>query len=163
MTTDQPASGPAVAALEAAYGRASQSAFGSAVFSEHIGADDDLEARSRGWYRHFVGAQWDARGEATWLGPWREVYRRGAGSTPDIVAELRAISDREAVLSVPMLLDVVERAEQARGTLAAVYDDPAVTDLRVYNLGDGAAMSGLLVAGRHGDDGEATFLVFLMD
>ena len=38
-----------------------------------------------------------------------------------------------------------------------------MTELRVFNLGDGEAMSGLLVAGRRGATGEATFLVFLMD
>ena len=62
-----------------------------------------------------------------------------------------------------MILEGVEGAEQARAALAAAYDDPAVTELRVFNLGDGEAMSGLLVAGRRGATGEATFLVFLMD
>jgi hypothetical protein len=38
-----------------------------------------------------------------------------------------------------------------------------VSELRVFNLGDGAAMAGLLVAGRRGATGEATFLVFLLD
>ncbi|MCB0201860.1 MAG: hypothetical protein KDI03_17475, partial [Anaerolineae bacterium] len=60
-----------------------------------------------------------------------------------------------------MILDNVDNAEAARAALAAVYDDPAVTELRVYTLGDGEAMSGLLVAGRRGS--EATFLVFLLD
>ena len=65
--------------------------------------------------------------------------------------------------SVPMILENIDGAEQARAALAAAYDDPAVTELRVFNLGDGEAMSGLLVAGRRGATGEATFLVFLMD
>jgi hypothetical protein len=39
---------------------------------------------------------------------------------------------------------------------------PAVTELRVFSLGDGAAMAGILVAGRR-DNSEATFLVFLLD
>jgi hypothetical protein len=47
--------------------------------------------------------------------------------------------------------------------LAAVFDDPAITELRVFTLGDGGAMSGLLVGGRRGATGETTFLVFLMD
>ena len=38
-----------------------------------------------------------------------------------------------------------------------------MTVLRVYNLGDGGAMSGLLIAGRQEDTGETLFLVFLMD
>ena len=46
--------------------------------------------------------------------------------------------------------------------LSAAYDGPAVTELRFFNLGDGGAMSGLLIAARR-DSGQATFLVFLMD
>jgi hypothetical protein len=33
---------------------------------------------------------------------------------------------------------------------------------RVFNLGDGSAMSGILVAGRRGATGEATLLALLM-
>jgi hypothetical protein len=97
------------------------------------------------------------------MGPWKEVYARKAGAKPDIVNELRSISDPDASISAPMILDVVENAEKAKAALAAAYDDPAVTELRVFNLGDGGAMSGLLVADRRGTTGEATFLVFLMD
>ena len=62
-----------------------------------------------------------------------------------------------------MILENIEGAEKARAALAAAYDAPAVTELRAFNLGDGGAMSGILVAGRRGESGEATFLVFLMD
>jgi hypothetical protein len=62
-----------------------------------------------------------------------------------------------------MILDSVSDAEKARAALAVAYDDPAVTELKVYNLGDGGAMSGLLVAGRRGETGETTFLTFLYD
>ena len=86
-----------------------------------------------------------------------------AGAKPDIVAELRSIHDQDAALSVPMILDDIEGADKARTALSAVYDDPGVTELRVFNLGDGEAMSGLLVAGRRAETGEATFLVFLLD
>jgi hypothetical protein len=79
------------------------------------------------------------------------------------VAELRGIQDADAALSVPMILDNIEGAEKARLALSSVYDDPKMTDLRVYNLGDGGAMSGLLIAGRHVGSGEAVFLVFLLD
>jgi hypothetical protein len=61
-----------------------------------------------------------------------------------------------------MILDVVENAEAAKKALAAAYDDPAVSDLAVYNLGDGGAMSGIEVVGRRAG-GETTFLVFLLD
>ena len=82
----------------------------------------------------------------------------------DIVAKLRGIADPDAAISVPMILDSIDGAEQARAALAAAYDrSQGVTDLRVFNLGDGGAMSGLLVAGRRQGTGEAAFLVFLMD
>ena len=97
------------------------------------------------------------------MGPWKEVYTRPTGAKADILAELRGIADPDAQNSVPMILENVDGAEQARAALAAAYDDPAVTELRVFNLGDGEAMLGLLVASRRQATGEATFLVFLMD
>jgi hypothetical protein len=66
-------------------------------------------------------------------------------------------------MSVEMILDNVDDPEKARTALSAAFDDPAVTELAVYNTGDGAAMSGALVAARRGDAGATTFLVFLMD
>ena len=41
----------------------------------------------------------------------------------------------------------------SRAALAVAFDDPGVTELRVFDLGDGEAMSGLLVAGRHATAG----------
>lgn len=150
-------------ALETAYGAPSQTGFGSAVFYEAIGADDSLTDAALAKYKYFVGELWERWGEDAWMGPWKEVYTRKTGAKPDIVAELRAISDPDAALSAPMILDVVQDADQARAALSAAFDDPAVTELRVFNLGDGGAMSGILVAGRRGERGEAVFLVFLLD
>jgi len=152
-----------VTALEAAYGAPSQAGFGSAVFYERSKATDDMEKLALAKYKYFTGELWERFGEDAWMGPWKEVYARKPGAKPDIVAELRGIADPDAAISVPMILDNIDGAERARAALAAAYDDPAVTDLRVYNLGDGGAMSGLLVAGYRKGTGEATFLVFLMD
>ncbi len=149
--------------LEAAYGAPSQAGFGSAVFYEQIDAAGDLEQMALDKYQYFVGDLWARYGEAAWMGPWHEVYARPPGAEPDIVAELRGIEDADAANSAPMILDVVEDAARARAALAAAFDDPAVTELRVFNLGDGGAMSGILVAGRRGATGEATFLLFLLD
>lgn len=163
---DQPAAGqkPAyVTALEAAYGAPSQAGFGSAVFHEPIGANDSLTDAALAKYKVFTGELWERWGEAAWMGPWKEVYVRPTGAKPDIVAELRGIQDADAAISAPMILDSVQDAETARAALAAAFDDPAVTELRVFNLGDGGAMSGILVASRRGAAGEATFLVFLLD
>lgn len=153
----------AVTALEAAYGAPSQAGFGSAVFHIPIKSTDSLEAMALAKYKYFVGKLWEQYGEAAWMGPWKEVYARPPGAKAAIVAELSAITDADAMLSVPMILDNIQNAEQARTALAAVYDDPAVNELRVYNLGDGSAMMGVLVAGRRQATGEAILLVFLLD
>ena len=97
------------------------------------------------------------------MGPWKAVYTRPADGKRDIIAELRGITDRDARQSVEMILDNVDDPEKARAALSAAFDAPAVTELAVYNTGDSAAMSGLLLAGRRGDAGEAIFLVFLLD
>ena len=163
MTTSTPVKPDYVASLEAAYGAPSQAGFGSAVFFEQLKAGDDLEKAALAKYKYFTGELWERYGEDAWMGPWKEVFTRPAGAKPDIVAELRGIEDPDAAISAPMILDVVQDAEAARSAPAAAFDDPAVTELRVFNLGDGGAMSGMLVAGRRGDTGEATFLVFLLD
>ncbi len=152
-----------VADLEAAYGAPSQAGFGSAVFYEPLGAEDSMTDAALAKYKYFTGELWERWGEEAWMAPWKEVYARPAGAKADIVAELRGITDIDARNSAPMILDVVQDAEKANAALAAAFDDPGVTELRVFNLGDGGAMSGILVAGRRAQAGEAVFLVFLLD
>ena len=161
-----------VTALEAAYGAASQAGFGSAVFyAPMIAAPEEdagaLERMALDKYRYFVGGLWERYGEDAWMGPWRQVYARTeavVAAARDIVAELRGITTPlAAAMAVPQILDDMDGAERGRAALSAAYDDPAVTELRVFALGDGEAMSGLLVAGRRAVTGDATFLVFLMD
>lgn len=147
----------------AAYGAPSQAGFGSAVFTELLAPADDLAERAVARYQHCLGDQWSAAGADTWLASWREVYRRPEVRKHDIVAELRSITDSAARLSVPMILDVVTDSASARSALAAAYDDDAITDLRVFTLGDGAAMSGLLVCAEERSPRTAIFLVFLLD
>ena len=149
--------------LEAAYGAPSQAGFGSAVFYEPPPVDGDLEQAALAKYKYFVGDLWERYGEEAWMGPWKAVYTRPADGKRDMIAELRGITNRDARQSVEMILDNVDEPEKARAALSAAFDDPAVTELALYNTGDGAAMSGLLLAGRRGDAGEATFLVFLLD
>jgi hypothetical protein len=152
-----------VNALEAAYGPPSQAAFGSAVFYDRTSASADLEQAALAKYRYFVDELWERYGEAAWLSAWQEIYARQPEATADIIAELRSISDRSARLSVSLILDEIENAEQARAALSNVFDDPAVLALSVYTIGDGAALSGLLIAGQRAETDEAVFLVFLLD
>lgn len=153
----------AVTALQTLYGSRSQAGFGSAVFDEIIQPETDLEAIARQSYQYFVGPLWEQYGEAAWMSPWKQVYGRPTGIQPDIVAELKAIRDPLAANYVPILLltetDDQASAEQA---LATVFNHPQVTDLRVYAIGDGAAMSGLLLAGCR-TNGEITILLSLLD
>lgn len=61
-----------------------------------------------------------------------------------------------------MLLNGHDKPDAARRALSAVYDDAGMELVQVYTLGDGAALSGVLIAGR-ARSGAATLLVFLMD
>lgn len=148
--------------LEVSYGPPNQKGFGSAVFFERVESNAGMEQAARQKYQYFVGESWQRFGEEAWLSAWKQVYTRPAGIDHDIVTELRQIEDLDASQSTPMILDVIENAQAARQALSAAYDDLTVVDLVVYNLGDGAAMSGLLIAGRR-SNGETTFLLFLMD
>jgi len=149
--------------LEKAYGAPSQEAFGGAVFFERLKSDADLEKEALAKYKYFVGEQWDRLGgDKAWLGPWKKVYSRKAGSRHDIAKELNGIEDADASISVPLVLELIQNAEAAVKALAAAYDAPEVTELNAYTIGDGGAMSGLLLAGRR-ENGEATFLAVLMD
>lgn len=159
-----PAANPAyVTALEAAYGPPSQAGFGSAVFYKQNGKAADLEQAAQAQYRYFVGDLWDRYGAGAWLGSWQQVYTRPAGARPAVVSELRAIKDRTAAQSVELLLDEAADPPAAQQALSAAFDDPAITDLSVYKIGDGAALSGILVAGRRAPAGETTLLIFLLD
>jgi hypothetical protein len=152
-----------VSELESAFGAPSRAGFGSAVFFEPRGPDSRLSDAALAKYRYFVGDLWQRYGEAAWMKPWKRVYGRSPGAARDIQTELRAISDRDAAVSVSMVLDATEDPARARAALAAAFDDPAVTELEVFRIGDGQALSGLVVAGRRSRSGETTLLVFLMD
>jgi hypothetical protein len=148
--------------LTTIYGPPSQAGFGSAVFFERLAPEADLTQTALNYYRYFVGDLWNRYGETAWMTSWRQVYFRQPGDEADTVAELNALRDPEAKLSVPLLLNPGGEGEKARQALSAMYDAPTVTELRIYALGDGAAMSGLLIAGRR-QAGETTTLVFLLD
>lgn len=149
--------------LEKFYGAPSQSGFGSAVFFEPVQMAGDVEKKALEMYKHFVGDLWQRYGEDAWMGPWKKVYSRTKGGKHDIVTELRSIQDPDVASSVSMLLDNNDNGEQALNALSAAFDAAATNDLQVFGAGDGAAMSGLLIAGQRANEAGATFLVFLMD
>jgi hypothetical protein len=152
-----------VTALEAAYGQPSQEGFGSAVFYDQGQQPSVLEQAAQAKYRYFVGDLWERYGEDAWLGSWQPVYTRPAGADRAVVAELRAIKDRSAAQSVGLILDEAADPQGAEQALGAAFDDPAVSELAVFKIGDGAQMAGILVAARRASAGESIFLVFLLD
>ena len=143
--------------LEKVYGPPSQEAFGPAVFFE-ISKNLDLEK-----YRYFAGEFWEEWGEEAWMGPWKQVYTREKGQKGDILQELENIDDFDAKMSVPLLLEGIEDSEQAHLALQEAFDDPGVTELAVFNVGDGGAVSGILIAAFRENSNQATWLIFMMD
>ncbi len=155
----------AIGDLEAVFGGPSSEGFGSAVFSDILESDEDgdLERTALDVYRRFVGELWDRWGEDAWMAPWKQVYVRPANGRPDVVAELTGLADPSAKISVPLIVEAGPDSERTHAALASAFDDPAVTELRVYVIGDGEAMSGLLVAGRCAASNVAVFVAALMD
>lgn len=148
--------------LETVFGPSSQKAFGSAVFYENM-VTGDLNQLSLDKYRYFVGELWNRYGEDAWMGMWKEVYKRKQNIKNDIVTELKNITDQDVKFSVSMFLGGIENPEDAHKALATAFDDPAVTELIVHSVGDGAAMSGLLITGYRKKTSDATFVIFIMD
>jgi hypothetical protein len=149
-------------ALEKVYGKASDAGFGSAVFHEaaHVNSTSDSIALAH--YRRFLGSKWTKDSEAQWMKPWKRVYSRPANTTGDILRELAAITDAEARVSIPLLTELIEQADDGRKALAAAFDHPDARQLNVYVIGDGEAMSGILVNTLYVKDYTCT-VVALMD
>jgi hypothetical protein len=146
------------------YGPPRQLGFGSAVFYEEIEPDSDLEKIALGYYQYFLGDLWNRFGEEAWMSSWREVYSRNTEGKPDILAELNEITDSEAARFVPMLLlsNYSVDSNKVNKALCAAYNGPDVTNLKLYNIGDGEALSGLLMIGCR-PNGETTLLIVLLD
>jgi hypothetical protein len=149
-----------VQALEEKFGAPNRNGFGSTVLFGTAASRDDLVRLAGEAYRYFVGDLWDRWGEAAWMGAWRLVFERT--TSRDVVSELSKLSDPQARSSADVILNGTEDPNSSSAVLAEAFDHPTVEELLVYNIGDGGAMSGLLVAARR-KDGEAAFLVFLMD
>jgi len=149
-----------VAQLQAIYGLPSQAGFGSAVFYESVVQAEELEATALKTYRYFVGDLWERWGEAAWRTPWQVVYQRPSDAPRQIVAEMNEIADSHVAASASMLLTSPDDLKAAQTTLSETYDAATVTELVMYAIGDGSALSGLLVAGRR-ENGNVTLLIFL--
>ena len=152
-----------VARLEEVYGSPNQNAFGSAVFFDPAAnppSDSILDETALARYRFFCGKTWEQFGEENWLNTWKTVYVRRWNAQADIVSELTMIKDSDARQSASMLLDT-NSLPNCHEVLAQAFDIEAISDLKVFKIGDGQAMSGVLIAGQYPDG--VLSLVFLMD
>jgi hypothetical protein len=159
--TNHPAS---IAELENVFGKASQAGFGSAVFfNPKVDANQaSLETESKAIYQTFCGATWQKFGAENWLATWAIVHERPAGSAGDIVSEIGSIADIEARSAAMLLFDAGEDSARAKDALSEAFDDAAIRQLKIFKIGDGAAMSGALIAAETNSDARQ-FLIILMD
>ncbi len=152
-----------VVKLEKVYGTASQDVFGSSVYFDPAeNPERSLEKAALAKYQYSMGEKWERFGRENWLGEWSLVYQRATSAERDIVAELRAIQDNGARLSASLLLNNIDNDAEARRALANAFDDMSVSELRIFKIGDGGVMSGVLIAARRPADG-TVFLLILMD
>ena len=149
-----------VVELERVLGGPSQSGFGASVFYERS-SPEDLDQVALLRYQYFVGKKWEQFGAENWLGVWELLYKRRSGTPADILRELAAISDPSARSSTCLLTDGHSDPQAACVALAAAFNDASISDLRIYKIGDGEAMSGILIAARQSETD--LLLALLMD
>jgi hypothetical protein len=124
-------------------------------------ADSNLELAALGIYRSFLGDKWTRR-ESDWRGGFRLLYDRPATDGAGIIAELNALTDPALRSVVELLVDNMEDPAAARTALVGAFDDPQLSQLHLYAVGDGEQYSGVEIAARQAD-GQATFLILLLD
>lgn len=125
-----------------------------------------LETTALMIYQKFCGELWNRFGEAAWMSSWEKVYQRDntsrTDSSGDFLSEIRSIRNPAIHGLLPMLIDEIEDSELAKKHLAEAFDSPEVREVAVYSIGDGAAMSGLIVASDR-INGERICLILLLD
>lgn len=152
-----------VSTLQKHFGQASQAGFGSSVFYKSKAPSVcDLDDEARSCYQYFLGPTWEKLGEQNWLSNWGMVYERKSDAQADIVSELKSIADREVRMSAGLLLENQEDATAAVSALKGAFDHTAVRQLKIFKIGDGAAMSGLLIAANMHEMG-CLCLILLLD
>ncbi len=148
--------------LEKSFGGANQTAFGTAVFYQLTIAETvDVEQLARKWYQFFCGPSWEKLGADSWLGTWKRVDL-ASNKSRTLLDELANLEDHEARRSAATMLEGHEDPSTAKKVLSQVMDDPAVEERRIYKIGDGGAMSGILIVCQRNKN-EFAFLTFLLD
>lgn len=149
--------------LEGSFGGPSSNGFGSAVFRRPLATEVELETVARGVYETFVGKMWSDFGPEVWLANFVELASRGANRGSKILDILRSLEDPTTRSAAALMLDGGTDPEASAGVLERAFDHAAISELRVFAIGDGGAMSGLIIASRDTECMEDILLSFLMD
>jgi len=153
-----------IAELEMVFGKASDAGFGSAVFFSPPtdAVSGSLETESKAIYQTFCGEIWEEFGVENWLANWKVLLERPPGSGGDIVAEIQSIRDPESGSAAQLLLDAGPDPDRAEATLRAAFNDPGISQLQIFKIGDGGAMSGVIIAAETSTK-VRYFLIILLD
>jgi hypothetical protein len=153
---------PLLTELERVFGKASAAGFGSAVF--HGQAKPTETSASIAWehFKSFLGPKWTPERQKAWEGGWKLLYTRPAAAEGNIMAELGSISDPEGKRAIPLLTELIEDADTAKKALTAAFNHADVRQLSMHHLGDGEAISGIMISALY-NDGMACSVIALMD
>ncbi|MEX6776199.1 hypothetical protein [Limnospira fusiformis] len=145
------------------YGSSYGQLLDSGVFYDILEPEVDLEKVAFNHLRKFVGPRFFEPNEDGWRRGWELLYRRPEGEPGNIVKEFEDVYDiLERVLWVflhPLGENDYETAPQK---LAIAFDNPEVTDLRIYQIHDEDIFNGRLIISRR-SNGETTTLIIIRD
>lgn len=158
MTINSPSPLPdAIEGLQRAFGGPNQSAFGSATFFEPKVDEASLEKEAFTKYQHFCGSTWTRFGEENWRAAWKLLYASDSDGGQGIITTLNNLNG----LGIQSIISMLLEAPDAEIALVKSFEGGNVESLQIYSIGDGSAMSGILIAAQRVEG--RVFLLFLMD
>jgi hypothetical protein len=149
--------------LQALLGPCGPVGMGDALCREPLPAAASLDEWARAKYLVLANKNWEVFDPEAWLAPFREVHRRPRDSPGEIVEELLALHGDNIELVIENFLTNREDAAELKEALAGVFDGPTMAEVAVYAIGDGEALNGVLIVGRHRTGDEVTCAYHLWD
>lgn len=147
-------------ALEKIYGPSSAEGWGSAVFAGMAKEGEALAATAQKLYQQFLGEKAKSNFDSVWMPAFKQVLvRNGAGK---VLEDLTKIEDPDAKNSVGLLTDAVEDSAGAQQALSSAYDNADLLEVGAFTIGDGEAMSGIILLGSFVDN-QYMAVIALMD
>jgi len=149
--------------LQALLGPCGPVGMGDSLCREPLPAAASLDEWARAKYLVLANKNWEVFDPEAWLAPFREVHRRPKDSPGEIVEELLALHGDNIELVIENFLTNREDASELKGALAAVFDGRSMAEMVIYAIGDGEALKGVLIVGRHRTGDEVTCAYHLWD